>query len=202
MDLEEIKKKFRNKSRADVTELDMVLKALPFLVREIERLESELKNRDDQLAHLSLQVKQRPPLNIKGKKGEAKWESWIDEEKNRLYIKFSGKFDYNSAKSASNNILFIISNIRGDFDLVVDLSKMSSEYSKKVLFHINKVMYTLNKIGIKRIIRVLSSESVQMPGFFDDKSKIGEFKLFTASSIQEADSTIDNLSSKFLKVKA
>ena len=61
MDLNEIKEKFRHKTRADLQDVDLALRAVPVLVREIERLEKLLNESEKKYNHLSdLFGKKRP----------------------------------------------------------------------------------------------------------------------------------------------
>ncbi len=195
MDIQELKDKFKHKTQANIKDIDLALKAAPFLVREVEQLEKQLEEAEKRIKHLQ---KKRPPLSKKGKKGDAEWEVHIDEKKNRLHILFAGKFNYRSAKSASNSILTVITNVRREFDVISDISKMNANFDRKILFHMKKLMYTLEQFGVRKIVRVLNPEAPALAGIFEDKSKIDDIKIYSTNSVEEAESMLDS-AGKFLK---
>ena len=133
MDLNALKKQFRHKQKAELSDIDTALKAVPFLIREIERLENQLAQYKSRLTLLSSQINKRFPLTKQGKKGEGEWEIRIDEEKNRLYIKLSGFFDYQAAKIASNTIVSMMSALLENADAVNDLSELKG-FDKRAIF--------------------------------------------------------------------
>lgn len=53
MDLQELKDRFRHKTKADLSDLDIALQAVPFLVRKVEALEAELSNYEKRVEHLA-----------------------------------------------------------------------------------------------------------------------------------------------------
>ena len=95
MELSELKKKFRHRSIVDIKDVEIAMKAVPFLVREIEKLEEKVAGYQKRLDHLSgLLQKKRPPMEKTGQKNKMKWEARVNEEENRLYINLSGELDY------------------------------------------------------------------------------------------------------------
>ena len=112
MDIEEIKSRFLNKSVADVKDVDLALKAAPFLIRELVKLQEELALAEERIAYLSSKFKKQPPSNKSGKRGDAEWDIRLDEKRNRLYIVMNGIFDHRSGKSATQNINQVLENAR------------------------------------------------------------------------------------------
>ena len=198
MDLNEIKLKFKHKAKADLKDLDLILEAMPFLVREIERLEKQIAEYEKRIEHLSSLMKRKPPLDKKGQKGESEWQTRVDEEKNRLYIELSGKFDYKSAKLASNGVITVLPNLREEFDVIVDISKVDKDYDRKALFHIKKIMFSLKELGVKRLIRIDNPEAPGFTTIFKNTSKEDTFQTSVANSVSEGEDILENVS-KFLK---
>lgn len=197
MDLNTLKKQFRHKQKADISDIDTALRAVPFLIREIERLENELAQYKSRITLLSAQLNKRFPLSKKGKKGQGEWEVRIDAEKNRLYMHLSGFFDYQAAKVASNTIVSMLSALQENADAINDLSKLEG-FDKKAVFHIRKVMYTLEYVGIRRVVRILG-DNAEMAAIFNNLySTEAQYQLAAARNVAEADAILDQ-SLKFLK---
>lgn len=200
MNIEELKAKFLQKSVADVKDIDVALRATPFLIREVVRLEAELKEAEERIKHLSSQSRKQPPTSRKGKKGDAEWEVTLDEKKNRVYFIMSGQFDHRSGKAATNQLNMVLENIRKNFDVVIDISHLSPDVSNRVNFHLRKAMYILQQMGVKSIVTVVDSKANQSaPSVFSERGKEATFKSSTAGSIRDADLALDN-EGKFLKV--
>lgn len=197
MDIETLKKQYRHKRKLDYADIDTALKAVPFLVREIEKLEEEIKHQKERVAHLKSAMNKQPQLEKIGKKGKAQWAVRIDEEKNRLYMKLSGYFDYQSAKVASSHVTSVISNLRSEADAVNDLSELKG-FDKRAVFHIRKVIHTLDYVGVKRVVRIAHPDSkissVLDRLYQDEKSYV----VSQAGSIKEADSILEK-GRQFLK---
>ncbi len=199
MNLDELKEKFKHKSSVDLKDIDIALKAVPFLIREVMQMEGQLKENEKRIAHLSdLINKKRPPLDKKGQKGDAKWETSVDEENNRLYIKLSGKFDYKSAKMASNSILTILPNLRDGFDVIDDISELDPEVSKRIMFHLKKVQYNLEQLKISRVIQIINPEVETLAGLFDAGAKEKGYQIYKVENIKDAESILQS-GGKFLK---
>lgn len=194
MDLSDIKTRFRHRAKANLTDIDIVLEALPMLVREVERLESEVAEAEKRIAHLS---RKQPPLFKKGRKGAAKWDVRVDENKNRLYLYLSGRFDLNGAKLASNHIISISFNLREGFDLINDVTELTLTLDKKVIFHIRKVIYHLEQAGLRRSVRVVAPDNQNTSHLFAKMLPDGVISE-TAQSLEEAESMLEN-ARRFLK---
>lgn len=197
MDLDALKDQFRHKQRADLSEIDIALRALPFLIREIERLERELDESRSRIAQLSAQLNKAYPLSKKGKKGQGEWDVRIDEEKNRLYLQLSGHFDYQAAKVASNAIVSILPSLRENADAINDLSRIKG-FDNRAMFHIRKVIYTLEYVGVRRMVRILGDNSKLSDFLAGMYSNDAPYQMATAGSVEEAEALLDH-SRKFLK---
>ncbi len=193
MDLEEIKNKFRHKTSLDIKDLDLALASAPVLIRELDRLEKDMIEKDKQIEHLKLQLRKGPPSIKKGKRGQAMWMTKVDDEKNRLYLSLAGKFDYNSAKTASNSVVMVMEHIREGFDLINDISKMNPEVDNRVMFHVKKLIYHLELMKVKRIIHIINPENPQIVKIFDNPGAKKSYKAYTVKSVKEASAILKSL---------
>ena len=64
MDLAALKSKYRHKTAVDLKDFDTALSAVPFLVREVERLEGELAEREKRIAHLQSMLQRLSLIHI------------------------------------------------------------------------------------------------------------------------------------------
>ena len=200
MNIEELKAKFLQKSVADIKDVDIALRAAPFLIREVVRLEAELKEAEERIKHISSQFKKQPPTTKKGKKGNAEWEIKLDEKKNRVYVTLSGQFDHRSGKAATNQLNMVVENIRKNFDVVIDITQLTPDVGSRVNFHLRKALYILQQMGVKSVVTVTDTKSDQsVISIFSDRGKEPAFKSFTSGSLRDADLSLDN-EGKFLKV--
>ncbi|MFH0725882.1 MAG: hypothetical protein V2B19_05960 [Pseudomonadota bacterium] len=197
MDLNLLKEKFKHKRKAELSDLDLALTAVPFLVREVERLEAELENNKSRIAHLSSLLNKRPPTSRKGKRGEGTWEVRIDEDKNRLYMSLSGFFNYQSAKEASNTIISLLTSLRENGDAINDLRELKG-FDQRALFHIRKVFYTLDYVGVKRVVRVMRDDPQLLSHLNPIYSSEAGYQMSVAKSVEDAEAILDQ-SRQFLK---
>jgi len=168
MNLDELKAKFRNKASVDIKDTGLAMRAVPILVRALEELEVKFVELEKRNNHLnSLVNKKRPPLEKKGKKENAEWMVRADEEKNRVYMELSGKFNYKCAKLASNAILTVQSALREGFDVINDISKKGTVFDKRSSFHIRKIIYNMQQAGMGKFVNVTASST-------DDTAKMFE----------------------------
>lgn len=198
MNLTEIKAKFKHKAKADLKDLDIALKALPFLVREIEFLEAEIEEHKTRIQHLTKQLKRRPPLEKNGRRDKAEWNAYVDEKNNRLIIRIIGELNYYSAKTASNSVLMVLPNLRDGFDVINDLSGLT-KYDNRSVFHLRKLFYTLEKAGLRRTVRLTNKYFPDLFQLLNGTNKSSDQKVALANSIEEAQSMLDNIG-RFLKV--
>lgn len=198
MNLQELKDKFRHKTKADLSDIDTALQAVPFLVRKIEELETELAECEKRFQHLASQrIKQRS-LSSKGKKDGVEWEADLDEKKNRLVMRFSGEMNPKIAKLASNSLSPVLSNIRQGCNVINDVSSLGG-ISNRVMFHFRKILYTLDMMGVERVIHVAPPGDASLLKAFRDASDSLGYQVITVSSIEEAESILEK-SVRFLKV--
>lgn len=197
MDLNLLKEKFRHKRKVELSDIDLALTAVPFLVREVDRLEAELESDKRRIAHLSSLLSKRPPASKTGKKGQGAWEVRVDEDKNRLYMSLSGFLNYQSAKEASNAIISVIANLRENADAVSDLRELKG-FDQRAVFHIRKIAYTLDYVGVKRVIQIMSDDPQLATQLRKIYSHEGEYKMSEAKSPEDAEAFLDS-SRQFLK---
>lgn len=199
MDLEELKTRFKSKMRADLKDIDIVLKATPFLCREVCRIEEELANAEKRILFLSEQLnKKMPPLEKEGERKGCKWKSEIDAKHNILFIHLSGEFDYRTAKIATNQILETIPHLQPECGILFDVCGISPGSDKKLIFHLRKTMHHLRQIGIKRIIYIPNPDMSALGYVFEEYSEKDGFKVHKNPSVPEARDALINMD-RFLK---
>ena len=165
------------------------------LREKVKSLEQELNQYKEWNDHLQLQIKKRAPIERKGKTKTAKWEVRLDEKRNVFYIKLQGRFDYNTAKRVSHDIINILFQTRKGIILVNDISDKNLIVEPKASFHVRKMVYYFLKFGLKRVIRIVHPEYPQIFQFFNDQfskvSKEVSIPISIACSLKEAESIID-----------
>ncbi|TWI71657.1 hypothetical protein LZ24_01930 [Desulfobotulus alkaliphilus] len=196
MDLQELKEKFQSKAVADLKDINLVLKATPFLVREVIRLEESLAESERRVQHLAGMLRRSPPTHRTGKKDLAAWKIWLDERKNRLYIQLFGKVEKNSGKLISNAILSVMENLHPGFTVVVDLRKMISDLDSRARFYFRKTAYAFTQMQADPIVRVME-DSQSMRFLFEDMAKCpgpqSDADVHRVKTLEEADRLLDNL---------
>lgn len=197
MDLEELKAKFQSKAVADLKDINLVLKATPFLVREVIRLEEALAESERRIQHLAGMLRRNPPTHRSGKKDQAAWKISIDERQNRLYIQLFGKIEKQSGKLISNAILSVMENLHSGFSVVVDLRKMVSDVDARTRFYFRKTAYAFSQVQAEPIVRVME-DSQSMAFLFEDAedrcpSMQGAEDVHRVRTLEEADTLLDNL---------
>lgn len=197
MDLQELKNKFRHKTKADLSDIDLALNAAPFLVRTVEALESQLLECEKRIKHLEQQVNKQRPSSYKGSKNGLEWHANLDDKKNRLLLVFSGSINHRTAKLATNSIHQVFLNMRNGCNVIIDISNLTG-FSNRVMFHFRKVLYSLDMMGAEKVIYILPSDETDVANVFRNTSDNFGYQVFTAASIEEAESIIEK-SSVFLK---
>jgi hypothetical protein len=197
MDLNLLKEKFKHKQKAELSDIDLALNAVPFLVREVERLEVELESNKSRITQLSSMLNKRAPTSKKGKKGQGVWEVRVDEDKNRLFMTLSGIFDYQSAKEASNTIISVLANLRENADAVHDLRGLKG-FDQRAVFHFRKIIYTLDYVGVKRVVRIVSDAPQLLSHLKKIYSNEVDCQMSAAKSLEDAEAFLDR-SRQFLK---
>ncbi len=199
MELNELKNKFRHRSSVDIKDVEIAMKAVPFLVREIEKMEDKIADYEKRLDHLSgLLKRKRPPLEKTGQKNNTRWEVRIDEDENRLYFHLAGELDYNAVKLASNGIITVLSNLREGYDVINDFTELQGPFKKRVIFHLRKLVYNFSQTGIANLVCIKTTDIKPITDIFQSGAKAEGFQAFEVSSLEEAKSTLQNVG-RFLK---
>ncbi len=199
MELNELKKKFRHRSSVDIKDVEIAMKAVPFLVREIEKMEDKIADYEKRLDHLSgLLKRKRPPLEKSGQKNKTRWGVRIDEDENRLYFHLAGELDYNAVKLASNGIITVLSNLREGYDVINDFTELQGPFTKRGIFHLRKLVYNFSQTGIANIVCIKTTDIKPITDIFQSGAKAEGFQVFEVSSLEEAKSTLQNVG-RFLK---
>lgn len=199
MDLEDLKEKFKTKMRADLKDVDLALRATPFLCREVCRLEEELAASEQRIKFLTEQLNRRlPPLEKEGERKGCKWKSEIDTKHNLIFIILSGEFDYRTAKVATNQMLETLAHLQKGCGILFDVSGISSGSDKKLIFHLRKTMHHLRQIGIKRIVYIPSPTLSSLGYVFEEYSEKDGFKVHKTSSLEDGKTALLNMD-RFLK---
>ncbi len=199
MDLETIKNKFKLRSSVSVKNISAIMEAFPVLLKEINSFEIKLDRSQEIIKQLNKQIKNRPPLSVKGQKDGASWQSIYKEENNILYILFSGKLTYSVAKRSTNQVLSILPNLRKKFDIIVDVSHMKA-CDPKSFFHIKKLIYIFKSININRLALVPVKNKPELLAMFEKMLKEAGIIFFVVKDIKDGENTLKNLSS-FLKIR-
>jgi hypothetical protein len=197
MNLQELKDKFRHKTKADLSDIDLALQAAPFLVRKIESMESELSNYRKRIEHLEQQLSKKRPSSYKGSKNGTNWQAELDDKNNRIVIVFSGSIDHRTAKLATNSIHPVFSNMRKGCDVIFDVSGLSG-FTNRVMFHFRKVLYTLDVMEAEKVIYILPPGDKTIENAFRNAFDSLSYEVFPAVSIKDAELLIEK-TSNFLK---
>ncbi|MCB9493901.1 MAG: hypothetical protein H6681_00470 [Desulfobacteraceae bacterium] len=195
MDLELLKSKFRHRAEADVKDINLAIKAVPFLVKEVIRLEEELDTKNKLIERLKKKIKKQPPLIHKGEKDSFNWIIKVNEETNTILIQFNGVPNKSGAKICSNAVLTLSENLEPGFSVISDMRKLdTSAINQRMLFYFRKVHYLFLRNNVKYIIRVVPEHFKEIDGLMDipsDQKK--HLKMFSVTSIDEAKNIIRNL---------
>jgi hypothetical protein len=192
-DIEDLKKKYGKRPRANIVDMDKLQVMVPVLIREICRLEGEVEKYREYVKTLE---KKRPPDIRQGSVGKAEWSVSYDMMKNRLLIKLVGVFDYKSAKMASNAVIGVLANVGKDFDVINDISEIEAITDMRTLFHLRKVRYLLAQAGVRRIVRIDREKESLVSAIFRKHFQQGD--IIIARSMDDAEAALDN-EGKFLK---
>ncbi|MBU1170308.1 MAG: hypothetical protein KKD44_12165 [Proteobacteria bacterium] len=195
IDLDDLKRKYKKKTRADILDLSQLQVMVPLLIREICRLEAELSQATKYIKNLELK---RPPNEKKGRSGRAEWVVAYDMKKGRLKIKLKGIYDHKSAKMASNAVIAILPNVEKGFDVINDIRELSAITDMRTVFHLRKVRYLLVQAGVNRTVRVAENKESALSLLFEKYFKQGP-DMMVAESMEDAESALDN-QGKFLNV--
>ncbi|MGE4519517.1 MAG: hypothetical protein AB7E04_08430 [Desulfobacteraceae bacterium] len=195
LDLELLKSKFRHKAEADVKDINLAIKAAPFLVKEVIRLEEELDVKKKMIEKLKKRIKRQPPLVQKGEKDKFSWVIKISEETNTILFQFNGTPNKSGAKICSNAVINMTENLEPGFSVISDLRKFDSNaMNQRMLFYFRKVHYLFLRMNVKYIIRVVPEEYKNVEDFMElTAEQKKHLKMFTVTSVEEARNIIKNL---------
>lgn len=199
MDLDELKLKYLKKAAVDIKDVHLAMKAVPLLLREVARLEEDLRKAEQRIVFLTPGVSERPPLKRSGERVGGKWEVSVNEKDNLLLFILAGKLDYATAKQATGHIMAVTGHLMKNMDVVADLSCVDTHFDRKFLFHLRKVFYNLKLIGIGRVVRVVNPDAPVLMKLFEEQALECPFRLYTARNVQEAEQILE-LAGKYLKV--
>lgn len=187
-DIDDLKKKYRKKTRASIMDLSELQVMVPVLVREICRLEQEMAQLNRYVKDLE---KKKPPASKAGELGKAQWDVVYDMKVQRLTIWLKGVFDYKSAKQASNAVIEVLAQAEKGFDVINDIRGLTGIADMKTVFHLRKVRYHLVQAGVNRTVRLVSSPNAKMARLFDTYFQSGE-KTMVVTAMEDAISALEN----------
>jgi hypothetical protein len=195
LDLELLKDKFRHKAEADIKDINLAIKAAPFLVKEVIRLEEELELKNKMIDRFKKKIKRQPPLVQKGQKDKFSWVIKVSEETNTILFQFNGIPNKSGAKICSNAVINMAENLEPGFSVISDLRKFdSSSMNKRMLFYFRKVHYLFLRMSVKYIIRVVPEGYSEVEGFMDlTPEQKKQLKMFTVTTVEEGRHIIKNL---------
>lgn len=195
MDLENLKEKFKHKAEVDVKDINIAIKAVPFLVKQVIKLEEEVKSQEKLIERLKKKIKRQPPPISKGKKNQFMWVIKVDEDSNTILLQFSGIPNRSGAKMCSNAIINMSERLETGFSVISDFRNFSmADISKRTIFYFRKVHYLFIRRKVRFIIRVISQDKKNTDGFSVlPESSNSNLKVFTVTSIEEGKEMIKNL---------
>lgn len=197
MDFEELKLKFQSKATADVKDINLALRATPFLVREVISLQEALAESELRIQHLTGMLKRTPPTQLLGKKDQAAWKIWIDGSKNYLHIQLFGKIEKKAGKLISNAVLSVMENLHSGFSVVVDVREMLPEVDCRTRFYFRKTAYVFFRMEAEPIVQV-QEDSQNIEFLFENPEKQSstaqiQERIHRVRTLEEADKLLDNL---------
>lgn len=187
-DIDDLKKKYRKKTRAAIMDLSELQVMVPVLVREICRLEQEMAQLNRYVTDLE---KKKPPTSKAGVLGKAQWDVAYDMKAQRLNIMLKGTFEYKSAKQASNAVIEVLAQAEKGFDVINDIRGLTAVTDMKTVFHLRKARYHLIQAGVNRTVRLVSSPKAKMARLFETYFQSGE-KTMVVSTMEEAVAALEN----------
>ena len=113
-----------------------------------------------------------------------------DLEKNRLYVKLVGFFDYDEMKASTDKSIEEARKLKPGFDVINDISEFKPA-SQNILHEIERAQAYLKKAGIRRGIRVQGKAKLTNIQF----SRIGKAVDYIAEAVEtleEAEKLLDS----------
>lgn len=188
IDIADLKKKYKKRSRANIVDMEQLQTMVPLLVREICRLEDEVEKYQ---AYVKALEKKRLPDTRKGSYGKAEWVVAYDMKMNRLMIKLSGVFDYKTAKMAANAVIGVLENVEKDFDVINDITGLEAITDMRTLFHLRKVRYLIIQAGVKRTVRVDKEKETLISSIFKKHFQQGQ-DIIVVKTMEDAETALNN----------
>ena len=193
IDIDDLKKKYKKRTRINSVDLDHLQIMVPVLIREICRLEDELSETRTYIENLE---KKKPADSKNGKSGSAEWDVAYDMKKNRLNIKLKGVFDHKTAKMASNAVVQVLSGVKKNFDLINDIRELEAINDMRTLFHLKKVRFLMVQAGVNRTVRVEQVKESVISAIFNKHFSQGP-KAMVVKTMEDAVASLEN-DGKFL----
>jgi hypothetical protein len=187
-EIEDLKNKYKKRTRIDIFDLEKLQILVPVLIREICRIEDELAEARAVIQKLE---KKRPPDVRNGKVGNAEWDVCYDIRTNRLKIKLTGIFDSKAAKMASNAVIGILENVEKNFDVINDTREIEAITDMRTLFHLRKVRYLLVQAGVNRTVRIEPEKESVITAIFRKYFQDGA-KIIVVKSDEDAEMALEN----------
>ncbi len=187
-DIEDLKKKFKKKTRANVVDIDQLQVMVPVLVREICRLEEDIEKYRNYIKALE---KKRPPDKRHGSCGKAEWSVTYDMKKNRLLIKLMGIFDIKAAKMASNAVISVLENVEKDFDVINDITELETITDMRTIFHLRKVRFLIVQAGVNRTVRIDKEKESLVTSILKKHFQHGQ-EIMVVKTMEDAEAALEN----------
>lgn len=187
-DIEDLKKKFKRRTRANIVDMDQLQVMVPLLIREICRLEEDIEKYKHYVNTLE---KKRPPDNRHGSFGKAEWTVSYDMKKNRLSVKLMGIFDFKAAKMASNAVIGVLENVEKDFDVINDITELEAITDMRTLFHLRKVRYLIVQAGVRRTVRIDKEKESVVTSIFKKHFQHGQ-EIMVVKTMDDAVAALEN----------
>jgi PilZ domain len=113
-----------------------------------------------------------------------------DLEKNRLYLKISGKTSKKELEGLYTEIRFCVADLKPGFGVISDLSECNLGHLSGVST-LKKIMNYLVKNGVGEVVRVINGQSLLFKQVLNLSAKIGGYLPVYVSTVEEAEEKLD-----------
>jgi len=186
LNLDLLKEKFRKKSSVGLEDVDLAMKAVPFLIRVIDDLEVGLIKSRAKIENLQNRLNINPVMSLQGSKWKSNWSVQYEDNHNVLLIHLKGKFNYKTARKAANDILAVSGNIQDRFSVITDMYDVDPNISMKTFFHFKKASFNMKSHGLDRVVRIINPDHTYLMKLFSSKSVFSSSKTYLARDVDEA----------------